>query len=336
MPNQMMRQIMIENFQDSLRLVRHLMNFSVEDFAAALGVTSQTVNQLEAKKIKMSATQYLAIAALTDAYFANHEELLPKLKAIIDSDGKSYGEEYETSFRGNSLLQRWFEDFIDFDDATENFPADDEFFDDEQDDSDEENFPDEELWDLAREYKIFLDAETLLVEDAEEFVENLTAALEAAEVKAIIPLRSIEQLQDAANQNAGLQDKISQAMLLIKRLQTSGVLQIFGEEIDPDFHDTIISVFERFKSKYPLCLVTPNEKIAREILSLNNSCEDDFEIAACFVEDGLINFYHAEESFAEDFDEDENSEEDYSDTEIVSDAPEENSAEKKFVGWEEL
>lgn len=337
MPNQMMRQIMIENFQDSLRLVRHLMNFSVEDFAAALGVTSQTVNQLEAKKIKMSATQYLAIAALTDAYFANHEELLPKLKAVIDSDGKSYGEDYETSFRGNSLLQRWFEDFITFDDATENFPATDEFFDDEDDDSDEEDFPDEELWDLVQEYKIFLDAETLLAEDAEEFVENLTAALEAAEVKAIIPLRSIEQLQDAANQNAGLQDKISQAMLLIKRLQTSGVLQIFGEKTDPDFHDTITGVFERFKSKYSLCLITPNEKLAREILSLNDSDdEDDFEIAACFVEDGLINFYHEEEIFAEDFDEDENSAEDSSDTEIVSDAPEENSAEKKFVGWEEL
>lgn len=123
-------------------------------------------------------------------------------------------------------------------------------------------------------------------------------------------------------------------MLLIKRLQSSGVLQIFGEETDPDFHDTIISVFERFRSKYSLCLVTPNEELAREILSLNDS--NDFEIAACFVEDGLINFYHAEEIFAEDFDEDENSAEDYSDTETVSDAPEENSNEKKFVGWEEL
>lgn len=276
----------------------------------------------------MTATQYLAIAALTDSYFANHAELLPKLKAVIDSDGKSYGEEYETSFRGNSLLQRWFEDFIDFDDVTDDFPADEEFFDDDEVDSDDEDFPDEKLWGLAQNYKVFLDAEILLAEDAENFTENLTAAFEAANDKVIMPLRSVEQLQDSANQDTEFQENISQAMLLIKKLQANGVLQIHGEETDPDFHDTIIQVFGRFKSKYPLCLVTPNEQLAREILSLNDSDDEDaFEIAAAFVEDGMINFYVAEEDSAEDF---------ADDAETDSDAPEENFTDKKFNGWSEL
>ena len=34
MPNQTARQLMIENLQDSLRLVRHLMKFGLEDFIA--------------------------------------------------------------------------------------------------------------------------------------------------------------------------------------------------------------------------------------------------------------------------------------------------------------
>ena len=325
MPNQIVRQLIIENFQDSLRLVRHLMNFGVEDFAEAIGVTRQTVNNLETKKSKLSATQYIAIAALTDSYFANHAELLPKLKAIIDSDGQNYGDEYETSFRGDSLLERWFEDFIDFDDTAEDFPADIE----EYDEFDEEDFPDEELWNLAQEYKIFLDAETLFAEDSEEFVENLTTALEAANDKIILPLRSVEQIQDAASQDPTLQEKVQQAIALIQRMQTNGVLQIFGEETDPDFHDTIIKVFKRFCSKYPLCLITPNENFARAVLSLNDSAEEnDFEIEAVFIDEGLINFYDADENLTDDFNEpvETNS----------SDAPEENPSEKKLNGWEEL
>ena len=324
MPNQTVRQIMPENFQDSLRLVRHLMNFSVEEFAEAVGLTSQIINNLETKKVKLSATQYVAVAALTDSWFANHAELLPKLKAVIDGGGKNYGDEYETSFRDDSLLKRWFEDFVDFDDATEDFSADEEV-DDEVDD---EDFPDEALWDLAQDYKIFLDAETLFAADAEEFVTNLTTALSAADDRAILPLRSVEQIQNAANQDPTLQAKVSRAIALIQKMQSHGVLQIFGEETDPDFHDTVVKVFEHFRNTYPLCLVTPNEQLARDVLMLNDSAEDDdFEIAAAFVVDGLINFYGAQESPAEDFQDD---------SQTDSDEPEDKSTEREFNGWSEL
>ena len=97
MPNQTARQLMIENMQDSLRLVRHLMKFDVEEFAGAIGVPVQTLNELETKKIKMSATQYIATAALTDNYFAQNAEHFTTLKAILDGDGKNYGAEVQRS-----------------------------------------------------------------------------------------------------------------------------------------------------------------------------------------------------------------------------------------------
>ncbi len=282
MPNQTARQLMIENLQDSLRLVRHLMEFGVEEFAEAIGVTRQTVNNLETKKTKMSATQYIAIAALVDNYFAQNERMLPALKAILDSDGKDYGEEYETAFRGDSLLRRWFEDFIDFPDDTDDDVADNDF----EDFSDDNENP---LWDLAQDYKIFIDAELLKTAAADDFVFDLMAALDFADGKAVIPLRSIEQLKAETTL-----EEFAQATDFIQQMNEHEVLQIFGEETDSDFRNTILTVFERFRNKYHLCLITPDESLAREVLKLNHA-EDALGIAAAFVEDGMLKFYVDEE-----------------------------------------
>lgn len=262
--------------------------FSVEEFAEAVGLTSLTVNNLESKKAKLSATQYIAVAALTDSYFANHAELLPKLKAIIDG-----GDEYETSFRDDSLLKRWFEDFIDFDDAAE-------------------IFPDNKLCNVAREYKIFLDAEIFATEDASTFVDELTAALQPTGDKAVMPLRSIEQLKAEASSQ-----EFCRAMTFINRMQADEILQIHGEYSDPNFHDTVIKIFKRFRDTYKLCLVTPNEQLARDVLALNDSAtETDFKITAGLVVDGEFNFVGEEFLPEADFD----------DAKPI----------KNFVGWEDL
>ena len=295
LPNQIVRRLIIENFQDSLRIVRHLMNFGVEDFAEAIGVTRQTVNNLETKKSKMSATQYIAIAALTDSYFANHAERLPKLKAIIDGDGKIYGDEYETSFRDDSLLKRWFEDFISADDDAD------------------ENFPDDELWNVAQEYKIFLDAEIFKTVDATTFVDKLTATLDALGEKAVLPLRSLEEFEAV-----GSPQEIFQANFFIKQMKNADVLDVRGEYSDPNFHDTIIKVFKHFRDRYKLCLITTDEQLIGDVLALNDSAtENDFKITAGTVDDGEFKFF-GEELLPE-----------------VEDTPEDFS-EKNISGWSEL
>ena len=299
MPNQRARQLMIENFQDSLRLVRHLMGFGVEKFAEAIGVTRQTINNLETKKSKMSPTQYIAIAALTDNYFAQNDERFSALRAILDSDGKNYGAEYETAFRDDSLLKRWFEDFIDYG----------------EEDFEEESCDPGELWDLPQEYKIFLDAEIFTREDAANFVKDLTEALRDAVEKAVVPLRSIEKLQAEKSDT-----EFRQAMTFIKQMRENNVLQVHGEDTDPNFHDTVLAVFERFRNKYELCLITPNVELARDVLQLNDSAaEDDFEIAAGFVEEGAFKFYTEEILAANN-----------------PDKSEENLQENNFIDWTEL
>ena len=65
-----MRQIMVENMQDSLRMIRHIMKFSIEDFAVAIGTTPKIINDLETKKINTSFSPLLY----------NQEKFVEKIK----------------------------------------------------------------------------------------------------------------------------------------------------------------------------------------------------------------------------------------------------------------
>lgn len=69
--------------------------------------------------------------------------------------------------------------------------------------------------------------------------------------------------------------EFNRAMDFIQQMKENEVLQIFGEETDSDFFNTILNVFERFRNKYHLCLITPDESLAREILKLLGGGRDE-------------------------------------------------------------
>ena len=266
-----MRQIMVENMQDSLRMIRHIMKFSIEDFAVAIGTTPKIIKDIETKKIKMTATQYIAVAALTDNYLESHQDILPRIKEIIDSDGKNYSEKYDTSFLEDSLIKRWFENFVT--------------------DYDEDIYCDDDtLYDTVADYKIFIDTEVLKMDCAEKFVENLILVLKHFDEKVVIPLRSIEQAKEDKDFA-----KVNQVLTLIQKLKDKGLVQIRGEDSDPDFKNTIINVFTRFHNDINLCLITPDKKLVYEIFKLNDSSESDCKVVAGNIEDG--NFYIYDEEF---------------------------------------
>lgn len=260
MPNQSERRLPVENFQGALPQIRRLTGLGTADFAEAVGLTIQTIEDLEAEKIRMSPAQYIAVAALADTCCAQDGQLLSKLKEILcDEDEKKF-------FRDGSLLKRWFENFIACRD-------DDDLY-----------------WDLVtltHEYKIFLDALTLTAEDAVRFVRNLTAALRDADEKIILPLRSIEQLKAEADSR-----ELQQAMKFIQSMQTADVVEIRGEYSDPDFRNTILKVFERYINEYNLCLVTADAELADDVLRLKNF-DDGAEIFACYFDGDKLKFFDA-------------------------------------------
>lgn len=64
----------IERLQDNLALIRKAGGWSAEEFGEMIGVTKQTISNLENKKTPMSKTQYIAIRAVLDYEIAERAE----------------------------------------------------------------------------------------------------------------------------------------------------------------------------------------------------------------------------------------------------------------------
>ena len=64
----------IEKLQDNLLLIRKAGGWSAEEFGDMIGVTKQTISNLENKKTKMTKTQYIAIRAVLDYEIAERTD----------------------------------------------------------------------------------------------------------------------------------------------------------------------------------------------------------------------------------------------------------------------
>lgn len=75
----------IEKLTQSLPSIRKIAGWSSEELGELIGVTKQTISNIETRKSKMSKTQYIAIRTIIDYEIAEHpeNELLGKVVAIL-------------------------------------------------------------------------------------------------------------------------------------------------------------------------------------------------------------------------------------------------------------
>ena len=81
-----LRQKMIDIMQASLKQIRQVLGFGVQEFGDLMGLTRQTINNLETQKNKMSSIQYIAVCAVIDNYVKDKPELLHVLSTILCSN----------------------------------------------------------------------------------------------------------------------------------------------------------------------------------------------------------------------------------------------------------
>lgn len=277
------RQALIENFQISMKAIRLLMGYSIVELAEYVGVTRQTINNLETGKSKMSAMQFLSLAAVVDNYIAINGDMYQAIAAILDGNGKKTVNRYDTSFSGFSLLRRW---FLLFEGTGAEIMA-----------NDGESLDAAQVQQMVRGYKIFLDDTVLLSEKAEEFLCFWENYLIAENGKLIIPLRAIECVQERT-QDAAYSQQAVKALRTLNWMQQKNLIQIRGEESDANLRDTILSVFLKFRGTYRLCLITQDEKFAAEVLRLNETSDrGGFNIVVGYINgDGKLVMYGSESS----------------------------------------
>ena len=78
----------IHDLQEILLLVRRTVGWTAEEFGERIGVTRQTINNLESKRNKLTKTQYLAIRSVLDdeinKYSSEDNSEMDMLKYILE------------------------------------------------------------------------------------------------------------------------------------------------------------------------------------------------------------------------------------------------------------
>ena len=74
----------IELFQKYLLLIRRTVGWSADEFGDRIGVTRQTINNLESGRNKLTKTQYIAMRSVLDAEIVSFPDETEMLRLILD------------------------------------------------------------------------------------------------------------------------------------------------------------------------------------------------------------------------------------------------------------
>ena len=91
------REIQIKKLQQNLSSIRRIAGWTAEVLGDKIGVTKQTISNLENQKTPMSFTQYIAIRSVLDYEIENNKEneVLPKVvMLLLDSEDELEKDEY--------------------------------------------------------------------------------------------------------------------------------------------------------------------------------------------------------------------------------------------------
>lgn len=74
----------IIRMQDNLLLIRRTVGWTAEEFGEKIGVTRQTINNIESGRNRLTKTQYIAMRSVLDVEIAQAPEDTKMLKILLD------------------------------------------------------------------------------------------------------------------------------------------------------------------------------------------------------------------------------------------------------------
>lgn len=74
----------IIRMQENLLLIRRTVGWTAEEFGEKVGVTRQTINNIESGRNKLTKTQYIAMRSVLDAEILQKPEETDMLKVLLD------------------------------------------------------------------------------------------------------------------------------------------------------------------------------------------------------------------------------------------------------------
>ena len=74
----------IQRMKDNLLLIRRTIGWTAAEFGDQIGVTRQTINNIESGRNKLTKTQYIAMRSVIDAELVKHPEETQMVKTLLD------------------------------------------------------------------------------------------------------------------------------------------------------------------------------------------------------------------------------------------------------------
>ena len=74
----------IKRLQDNLLLIRRAVGWTAEEFGSQIGVTRQTINNIESGRNKLNKTQYIAMRSVLDAEMVRCPKETDMLRLLLD------------------------------------------------------------------------------------------------------------------------------------------------------------------------------------------------------------------------------------------------------------
>lgn len=98
----------IARLQDNLLLIRRTVGWTAEEFGEKIGVTRQTINNIESGRNKLTKTQYIAMRSVLDAEMIQKPDDTEMLKVLLDvlvdhSDNYNDGQRSELLAKANMM-----------------------------------------------------------------------------------------------------------------------------------------------------------------------------------------------------------------------------------------
>lgn len=94
----------IRRMQENLLLIRRAVGWTAEEFGEQIGVTRQTINNIESGRNRLTKTQYIAMRSVLDAEMAKHPEDTKMLRVLLDTL-VDHPEKYTNQERNELLKQ---------------------------------------------------------------------------------------------------------------------------------------------------------------------------------------------------------------------------------------
>lgn len=74
----------IQRMQDNLLLIRRAIGWTASEVGEQIGVTRQTINNIESGRNKLTKIQYIAMRSVIDAEIVKHQEETKMVKILLD------------------------------------------------------------------------------------------------------------------------------------------------------------------------------------------------------------------------------------------------------------